>query len=272
MYGFLGERHASLPCVDRGRPLASGAARRSASGALTTRRRCRSTESRAQRRWRARRVLVRPARPTGRPRSSLLDAARAGRRCELRSAGDAAGRPGLTSSRARGDRVPDRGTADARTPSTTRRRNPDFAAPAGELPPLIVMQPRRPDRPRRPARSSPRSSSGPAAASRCSTSTTAAAPATAAPTASGSTATGAIVDVEDCVNARALPRGERARPTRDRLAIRGGSAGGYTTLCALTFHDVFKAGASYYGISDLEALARDTHKFESRYLDWLVGP
>jgi dipeptidyl aminopeptidase/acylaminoacyl peptidase len=57
-----------------------------------------------------------------------------------------------------------------------------------------------------------------------------------------------------------------------RLAIRGGSAGGYTTLCALTFHDVFTAGASYYGISDLEALVRDTHKFEARYLDRLVGP
>ncbi|HSG34929.1 MAG TPA: prolyl oligopeptidase family serine peptidase, partial [Sphingomonadaceae bacterium] len=57
-----------------------------------------------------------------------------------------------------------------------------------------------------------------------------------------------------------------------RLAITGGSAGGYTTLCALTFRKVFKAGASHYGISDLEALARDTHKFESRYLDRMVGP
>ena len=56
------------------------------------------------------------------------------------------------------------------------------------------------------------------------------------------------------------------------MAITGGSAGGYTTLCALTFRDVFAAGASYYGVSDLEALARDTHKFESRYLDSLVGP
>lgn len=59
---------------------------------------------------------------------------------------------------------------------------------------------------------------------------------------------------------------------RNRLAIRGGSAGGYTTLAALTFRDVFKAGASHYGISDLETLARDTHKFESRYLDKLIGP
>ncbi|MEK7860841.1 MAG: prolyl oligopeptidase family serine peptidase, partial [Chloroflexota bacterium] len=52
----------------------------------------------------------------------------------------------------------------------------------------------------------------------------------------------------------------------------GGSAGGYTTLCALVFTDVFATGASYYGVADLAALARDTHKFESRYLDRLVGP
>ncbi|HEX7407301.1 MAG TPA: prolyl oligopeptidase family serine peptidase, partial [Candidatus Binatia bacterium] len=57
-----------------------------------------------------------------------------------------------------------------------------------------------------------------------------------------------------------------------RLAISGGSAGGYTALCALTFRRTFKAGASYYGISDLEALAKDTHKFESHYTDRLVGP
>jgi dipeptidyl aminopeptidase/acylaminoacyl peptidase len=56
------------------------------------------------------------------------------------------------------------------------------------------------------------------------------------------------------------------------MAIRGGSAGGYTTLCALTFHDVFRAGASYYGVADTEILATDTHKFESRYLDQLIGP
>ncbi len=58
----------------------------------------------------------------------------------------------------------------------------------------------------------------------------------------------------------------------DRMAIRGGSAGGYTTLCALVFHDVFAAGASYYGVADLAALAEETHKFESRYLDRLIGP
>jgi dipeptidyl aminopeptidase/acylaminoacyl peptidase len=79
-----------------------------------------------------------------------------------------------------------------------------------------------------------------------------------------------VADVEDCVaGARHLVGQGRADP--ERLAIRGGSAGGYTTLCALTWHDVFKSGASYYGISDLEALVRDTHKFEARYLDRLVG-
>jgi dipeptidyl aminopeptidase/acylaminoacyl peptidase len=80
-----------------------------------------------------------------------------------------------------------------------------------------------------------------------------------------------IVDVDDCVNG-ALFLADRGEVDGNRLAIRGGSAGGYTTLCALTFRDVFKAGASHYGISDLEALAKDTHKFESRYLDRLIGP
>jgi dipeptidyl aminopeptidase/acylaminoacyl peptidase len=80
-----------------------------------------------------------------------------------------------------------------------------------------------------------------------------------------------VVDVEDCVNA-ALHLAEEGEADRERLAIRGGSAGGYATLCALTFHDAFAAGASYYGVADVEALARDTHKFESRYLDRLVGP
>jgi dipeptidyl aminopeptidase/acylaminoacyl peptidase len=79
-----------------------------------------------------------------------------------------------------------------------------------------------------------------------------------------------IADVEDCINgARHLVSTGRADAAR--LAIRGSSAGGYTTLAALTFHDVFAAGASYYGVSDLETLARDTHKFESRYLDRLIG-
>jgi dipeptidyl aminopeptidase/acylaminoacyl peptidase len=81
-----------------------------------------------------------------------------------------------------------------------------------------------------------------------------------------------IVDVEDSINAaRHLVKSGQADP--DRLIIRGGSAGGYTTLAALTFHPgEFKAGASYYGISDVEVLAHDTHKFESRYLDTLIGP
>jgi dipeptidyl aminopeptidase/acylaminoacyl peptidase len=80
-----------------------------------------------------------------------------------------------------------------------------------------------------------------------------------------------IVDVEDCINgARFLV--ERGLVDPERMVISGGSAGGYTTLAALVFHDVFRGGASYYGVSDIAALARDTHKFESRYLDWLIGP
>lgn len=79
------------------------------------------------------------------------------------------------------------------------------------------------------------------------------------------------VDVLDCVNAaKHLADAGKADP--ERLAITGGSAGGFTTLAALAFHDVFKAGASHYGVSDLEALAKETHKFESRYLDNLIGP
>ncbi len=80
-----------------------------------------------------------------------------------------------------------------------------------------------------------------------------------------------IVDVDDCVNG-AKYLAQEGLVDGNRMAISGGSAGGYTTLCALTFKDVFKAGASYYGVSDLEALATDTHKFESRYLDGLIGP
>lgn len=80
-----------------------------------------------------------------------------------------------------------------------------------------------------------------------------------------------IVDVDDCVNG-ALTLAERGDVDGNRLIIRGGSAGGYTKLGALTFRSTFKVGASYYGISDLEVLAKETHKFESRYLDRLVGP
>jgi len=80
-----------------------------------------------------------------------------------------------------------------------------------------------------------------------------------------------IVDVADCAAAaRALVTAGKAHP--ERLAIEGGSAGGFTTLAALCFTDVFKAGASRYGVGDLSALARDTHRFEAGYLDSLVGP
>ena len=79
------------------------------------------------------------------------------------------------------------------------------------------------------------------------------------------------VDVLDCIAAARFLVADR-RADAHRLAITGGSAGGYTTLCALTFHDLFRAGASHYGVSDLAALAKETHKFESRYLDRLIGP
>jgi dipeptidyl aminopeptidase/acylaminoacyl peptidase len=80
-----------------------------------------------------------------------------------------------------------------------------------------------------------------------------------------------VVDVEDCAAAaRFLVAAGLA--DAGRLLASGGSAGGYTTLCLLTFRDEFAAGASHYGIGDLEALARDTHKFEAHYTDWLVGP
>ncbi|HZI51387.1 MAG TPA: prolyl oligopeptidase family serine peptidase, partial [Terriglobia bacterium] len=80
-----------------------------------------------------------------------------------------------------------------------------------------------------------------------------------------------IVDVEDCI-AAANYLADRGDVDARRMAIRGGSAGGYTTLCALVFHNTFAAGASHYGVGDLAALAQDTHKFESRYLDRLIGP
>ena len=80
-----------------------------------------------------------------------------------------------------------------------------------------------------------------------------------------------VADVVDCV-ACARYLADRGDVDPERLIIRGGSAGGFTVLCALAFHDTFTAGASLYGVADLEALATDTHKFESRYLDSLVGP
>lgn len=148
--------------------------------------------------------------------------------------------------------------------------NPDHAAPTGELPPLIVR-----------SHGGPTGRASPALSLQIQYWTSRGF-AVADVDYGGSTGYGrpyrrlldgrwGVVDVEDCVAAaRHLAASGRVDP--ERLAIRGGSAGGYTTLCALTFHDTFKAGASYYGISDLAALARDTHKFESRYLERLVGP
>ena len=149
-------------------------------------------------------------------------------------------------------------------------RNQHHAAPAGELPPLIV-----------------RSHGGPTGATNDSFTLaiqywTSRGFAVVDVNYGGSTGFGrayrerlygrwGIVDVDDCVNAaRFLADSGRADP--NRLIIRGGSAGGYTTLAALAFRDTFRAGASLYGIGDLMALARDTHKFESRYLDRLIGP
>ena len=148
--------------------------------------------------------------------------------------------------------------------------NPDCAAPTGELPPLIVI-----------------SHGGPTAASLDVLDArvqfwTSRGFAILDVNYGGSTGFGrayrerlngtwGIVDVADCVNgAQHLVRQGQADP--NRLAIRGGSAGGYTTLAALTFYDTFRAGASHYGVSDVEVLAQDTHKFESRYLDSLIGP
>jgi dienelactone hydrolase len=149
-------------------------------------------------------------------------------------------------------------------------KNGDFAAPEGERPPLIV-----------------RSHGGPTSATSAALSLgiqywTSRGFAVIDVNYRGSTGYGrdyrdklygrwGIVDVDDCVNA-ALFLADNDMVDRERLCIRGGSAGGYTTLSALTFHDVFRAGASFYGIGDLLTLAKDTHKFESRYLDKLIGP
>jgi len=148
--------------------------------------------------------------------------------------------------------------------------NADFRAPDGELPPLLV-----------------RSHGGPTSAARAALNLdiqfwTSRGFAVVDVNYGGSTGYGrpyrerlngrwGVVDVDDCVNAARYLAG-RGLVDPDRMAITGGSAGGYTTLCALTFHDTFRAGASHFGIGDLEALARDTHKFESRYLDSMVGP
>jgi len=80
-----------------------------------------------------------------------------------------------------------------------------------------------------------------------------------------------VIDVVDCINA-ARHLVERGMADPDRLVVTGGSAGGWTTLCALTFHDTFACGTSYYGVADLEPFATFTHKFEFKYTDVLVGP
>ncbi len=149
-------------------------------------------------------------------------------------------------------------------------RNKDFVAPAGEKPPLIVM-----------------SHGGPTGSTSTACSLgiqywTSRGFGVVDVNYGGSTGYGreywqrlvgqwGVVDVDDCVNAGKylVARGEA---DEKRCAIRGGSAGGYTTLCALTFRDFFKAGASHFGLSELEVFVKDTHKFESRYLESLIGP
>jgi dipeptidyl aminopeptidase/acylaminoacyl peptidase len=148
--------------------------------------------------------------------------------------------------------------------------NPDFAAPAGERPPLLV-----------------KCHGGPTSAASSTLNLgfqywTSRGIAVLDVNYGGSTGFGrayrdslhlswGVVDVDDAV-AGAHFLAERGLVDGKRCVISGGSAGGYTTLAALTFRDFFRGGASYYGVSDAAALTRDTHKFESRYLDWLIGP
>jgi dipeptidyl aminopeptidase/acylaminoacyl peptidase len=149
-------------------------------------------------------------------------------------------------------------------------RNRDYAAPSGEKPPLLVM-----------------SHGGPTSAADTALSLglqywTSRGFAVLDVNYGGSTGYGrpyrerlngqwGVVDIDDCAHG-AEYLVATGRVDGSRLAIRGGSAGGYTTLSALAFRDTFKAGASHFGVSDLEALATETHKFESRYLDKMVGP
>jgi len=149
-------------------------------------------------------------------------------------------------------------------------KNPDFVAPDGEKPPLLVM-----------------SHGGPTSADIDVLDTeiqfwTSRGIAVLDVNYGGSTGYGTeyrrrlngqwgVMDVNDCVNG-ALYLAEQGHVDGDRLMIKGGSAGGYTTLNALTFRDTFRTGASYFGVSDAEALATETHKFESRYLDSMIGP
>ena len=148
--------------------------------------------------------------------------------------------------------------------------NPDFTAPAGELPPLIVS-----------VHGGPTSSAG-SSLSLSKQFFTSRGFAVVDVNYRGSNGYGraymrsldgkwGVYDIDDVVAAAQYLAGRGDADGR-RLAIRGGSAGGYTTLAALAFRDVFAAGASYFGVSDLGALARFTHKYESHYLDRLVAP
>ncbi len=149
-------------------------------------------------------------------------------------------------------------------------QNKDFSAPAGELPPLLVI-----------------SHGGPTGASSALLSFgiqywTSRGFAVVDVNYGGSSGYGrayrqrlngnwGVVDVQDCINAaRDLIAQGLVDPRR--VAVRGGSAGGYTTLVGLTQHNFFAAGASHYGLADLETFVNDTHKFESRYLERLIGP
>jgi dipeptidyl aminopeptidase/acylaminoacyl peptidase len=213
------------------------------------------------------RAILRAGRPDGPAAIILLDPASGGV-TELCTAGELPAGPGYLA-------LPEAIVCPSEGGAITHAfyyppANPDYRAPEGELPPLIV-----------------KSHGGPTGSTsselRLSTQFwTSRGFAVCDVNYGGSTGYGRAyrerlngrwgeVDVLDCIAAaRSLVADRRA--DERRLAITGGSAGGYTTLCALTFHDVFRAGASHYGVSDLEALAKETHKFESRYLDRLVGP
>lgn len=148
--------------------------------------------------------------------------------------------------------------------------NPEFSAPAGELPPLIVQSHGGPTSHATPALDREflfwtsrgigvvdvnyRGSSG-----------------YGRPYRQRLRGNWGVLDTNDCI-AAARHLADSGEVDGARLAIRGGSAGGYATLCALVFHDDFATGASYFGVADTETLAQDTHKFESRYLDGLIGP
>ena len=239
---------------------------------------CPTSTSRT-RRWRR----CRP-RATGRVHRRLGHRrARRGARCTVDAAG-AAGEPevlrpprdlgigaGLVLG-ARADRVPHQRRADGPRALLPADQPRGGAARRARRPPLLVMIHGGPDRARPGPCCSSAPSTGRAAASPSSTSTTAARPATAAPTANQLRGQWGVVDLDDCEAAARLARPSRGGSTPARLCIRGGSAGGYTTLAALAFRDTFAAGASHYGVADLEALATETHKFESRYLDGLIGP